>query len=244
MSASINFSQSKQRISDPPPANPTAPPNRSMVLLDGQHRLMACVEAGVAFESDVVFGADPAIMDTIDTNRIRTAGDMASLGGICNANAACALAKLLIVHKKYGIQRMNSPLCKPTRTEIVSLVKSEPRISEVCGHTSSWLGRTIPFRMVTLCYYLFSKQDAAKAEEFFSRLRDGVGLEKTSSIYHLRERITSNATVKRRYVFLELLALFFRAWISYRDDKPVKVLRWRTDGPSPELFPDIGKVEY
>src|ERR1039458_6783003 len=44
------------------------------VLLDGQHRLTACVEAGVTFDTDVVFGLDPTVLDTIDTNVVpRTA---------------------------------------------------------------------------------------------------------------------------------------------------------------------------
>jgi hypothetical protein len=42
---------------------------------------------------------------------------------------------------------------------------------------------------------------------------------------------------------LSIVALFFRAWLYYRDDRPMRALvAWRTDSPLPETFPDINKA--
>jgi len=47
-------------------------------MLDGQHRSWACVQSGVSFDTDVVFGADPEVQDFIDDGFVRTAGTKAA----------------------------------------------------------------------------------------------------------------------------------------------------------------------
>lgn len=67
-------------------------------LLDGQHRLMACTEANVPFDTDVMFGLDPGVLDTIDTNiKPRTAAHVAQMEGVENASGSAALAYLLLL---------------------------------------------------------------------------------------------------------------------------------------------------
>jgi hypothetical protein len=93
-------------------------------LIDGQHRLHACIEAGVPFETDVVTGLAPEAIRTIDIGRVRTAGHIAHLEGVENASVACAIAGLAVLHRKYGIERMNDPRHKPTKTEIVEAART------------------------------------------------------------------------------------------------------------------------
>src|SRR5688572_25165711 len=44
-------------------------------LIDGQHRLLACVKAGVNFRSLVLRGLEPEAQEVLDSGRVRTAGD-------------------------------------------------------------------------------------------------------------------------------------------------------------------------
>jgi hypothetical protein len=68
-------------------------------VIDGQHRLMACVKANIAIESLVVFDCDPESYNTIDKGRARTAGETFRNMDVKNWNsiaaATCCLKMLL-----------------------------------------------------------------------------------------------------------------------------------------------------
>jgi hypothetical protein len=89
------------------------------------------------------------------------------------------------------------------------------------------------------CYYLFSGQNSELAEQFFDRLASGAGLTKHDPVYLLRERLRTNSAGKAKLPLLEIVALFFKAWIAYRNGKQVKCLRWNNGGANPEKFPEI-----
>lgn len=73
------------------------------VLLDGQHRLMACVMANVPFETLIVRGISKEAMPTIDTGAMRTYSDNLKMRGIGNSrNIAAAVRKWYFI-KKYGV---------------------------------------------------------------------------------------------------------------------------------------------
>jgi hypothetical protein len=208
-------------------------------LIDGQHRLLAVIECGIPLEADVVFGLSPKAKGTIDIGRVRSAADIAHFDGMKNTTNACALAYMLLIHRKYGIHRMNNTELKPTKTQVVAAVKDDPRISEVAGQSSAWGRSLVAPRIVNFCHYLFSEQHRHKANQFFSGLVTGTGLDATSPIYQLRERLILNKAAKAKLPPLEIIALFFKAWVAYRSGRQVKALRWRTAGPKPEPFPEI-----
>lgn len=211
-------------------------------LIDGQHRLHACVEAKVPFDTDVILGLAPNTIRTIDIGKSRTAGDIAHIEGAQNAACACAVAALVLLHRRHGIQRMNDPRYQPTKTQIVEAVRSLTGL-ETAVAQARLLGRKIaPPRVVGFCYYEFAARDCGIAGRFFSELAHGLNLRLDNPVYHLRERLLANRQAKAKLPQFEIVALFFKAWLSYRDDKPVRKLFWKTDGPSPEQFPDIGRI--
>jgi hypothetical protein len=210
------------------------------VLLDGQHRLTACVEASVPFDTDVIFGLDPNVLDTIDVDVLpRTAGHIAHLEGVENANGSAAIAYLLLIHEAKGIHRLQSPSCKPTKTQVIARAKADPRIATIAGRAPSWSRRLVHPRVVGFCYYLFSQQNLDLAERFFDELAQGTNLSKDSPVYHLRERLMNNSMAKAKLPLLEIIALFFKAWIAYREGRSVRLLQWRSEGPKAEKFPQI-----
>lgn len=66
---------------------------RSGLLRDGQHRLAACVRAGVPFETFVQFGIDDDVFVVIDTGRKRDGDDAFSIAGVPNAKSASAAVR-------------------------------------------------------------------------------------------------------------------------------------------------------
>ncbi len=99
-------------------------------LIDGQHRLKACIDSGVSFEKDVIFGLPPGAILTIDIHRPRTSGHIAAIQGFHNAACACAIAGLIVLHRRHGIERMNDPRCQPTKTQVVEAARTLPALEE------------------------------------------------------------------------------------------------------------------
>jgi hypothetical protein len=71
---------------------------RGGMLLDGQHRLMACIAADAAFPTVLSQGVDLTARQTIDTGRKRTAGDAMKIEGIANYKNAAASIRLLAAY--------------------------------------------------------------------------------------------------------------------------------------------------
>lgn len=208
-------------------------------LLNGQHRLKACAESDTAIDTDVIFGLDPDVMSTIDIGKVRTAANIAYLDGVENATTACAAAHLILLHENGGIQQLGNKEMEPSKTKVNERVRTDRRISELAGRAAG-MGRGLaPPRVMAFCYYLFSAQDPELAEVFFTRLATGAGLSQYDAVYKLRERLRTNSAGKAKLPLLEIVALFFKAWIAYRDPKPVKCLRWNNSGANPEKFPEI-----
>jgi len=69
-------------------------------LVDGQHRLSACIESAVSFRSLVVYGLTPGTRDVVDTGKPRTNGDMLAMHGQTNSIALAAALKFLINEKR------------------------------------------------------------------------------------------------------------------------------------------------
>jgi len=210
-------------------------------LIDGQHRLKACAEAGVPFETDVIFGLAPEAIRTIDIGKARTAGHIAHLEGVQNAAASCAVAALIVLHQKHGIQYLNDPRCQPTKPQIVEASRRMPGM-EAAVAKARLLGRRIAApRILGFCYWAFAEQNRGLADRFFDELAHGLNLSPDNPVYHLRERLLTDRRAKAKLPQLGIIALFFKAWISYRDNRPLRKLFWKTDGPAPEKFPDIAE---
>lgn len=210
-------------------------------LIDGQHRLRACIDSGVSFENDVIFGLPPEAILTIDIHRPRTAGHIAAIKGFHNASCACAVAGLIVLHRRHGIERMNDPRCQPTKTEVVEAARTLPGLDEAVVQ-ARLLGKKIAApRVVGFCYYQFAAQNRTSAQRFFSELANGLALSPDNPAYHLRERLLADRQAKTKLPQLDVVALFFKAWTYYRENRPLRKLFWKTDGPSPEKFPYIGE---
>lgn len=68
-------------------------------LIDGQHRLMACVQAQKPFETFVAYGLDAETRDVVDTGAPRSNRDVLTMHGIHNASHVASTVRLLIAEK-------------------------------------------------------------------------------------------------------------------------------------------------
>lgn len=66
------------------------------VLVDGQHRLMACLEAGVSFETLLIGGLKASVFTVIDRGATRSNGDVLGIAGFKNGNTVGSTVRPVI----------------------------------------------------------------------------------------------------------------------------------------------------
>lgn len=207
------------------------------ILLDGQHRLFACIEAGVPFTTMVTFGLDPEVFATLDRGRRRTPADSLALLGEPNAEVLAAAVKKLAQLKR-GVLFQHGPASTVGPEETIEVLGQHPRIRESIPFSRK-VGRLAPPSLSTFLHFMFTQRDRALADWFMDRLGSGIGLLGTHGVYHLRKRLESNLIVTAKLPEKHVAALFIKAWNAHRAGRKVRTLRWRNTGEKPEAFPEI-----
>jgi len=70
-------------------------------VVDGQHRLHACVDSGVTIQTAIAYDADPSTFGVIDVGKTRTGNDIWGLAGMSAPNVA-AIAKVVYLYFEHS----------------------------------------------------------------------------------------------------------------------------------------------
>ena len=222
-------------------------------LIDGQHRLSACVASGTAFISYVVCGvSDARAFTTIDTGKPRGAHDMATYMRGLTANQAkdcVAAARIVLAYDSVPDKADFRGYYGGTQSEIrkneymasytLSLM---PTILECSDHIGGRFQGLCSKSVLTACCYLFARKSKQDAFAFFDMLHDGVFSSAHHPVKMLRDVLMMrDRSARKSYkeVNGEIMALIFKAWAAYRKNKEVRLLRWSREGTNRERFPEL-----
>lgn len=153
------------------------------LLIDGQNRLLACVEAGVPFETLVRTGLNPRTRIFVDTGTRRTAADairmnnprMAHYAGVAAAIALRSRYNERIEHfdRKRGWDYKSRTL---THDEVISYLEAHPHIERLAATTDSIRRQvvpTIPNSALLAAFSWFAEVDEKETETMISELLTG-----------------------------------------------------------------------
>jgi hypothetical protein len=206
-------------------------------LIDGQHRLLAVIEADKPIKSVVIRDADEEAQLTTDRGSRRTLGNDLHLRGYKSANnLAAAITLLWQIDRSPQGSIMHA---RPTVREAVALAENTPALADsvrVADQVSRSTGLSIPVGAVLhMKTWDIDQEDAAY---FWERLADGVDLESGHPILQLRKALADDR-VKRfaRMGRTRQWALATKAWNLYREGERVQSLIWRVGGSKPERLP-------
>lgn len=206
-------------------------------LLNGQHRLMACVQTGISFETNVETTIEEEAFTTYDPpTSVRPNAQILEIRGEVNTYMlAASLAWAWRLEKK-NLQLKDIP----SASEIDQLVERHPGMRDSVYRTKTKFFRQGGGSSVaSFVHYIAQQQNVEKCEQFFYMLETGIGLEKGNAVLPLRARLLDQLGAKARLLPAEVLALYIKAWTAFRDDRKVTALRWRTTGETPEPFPSL-----
>ena len=189
-------------------------------LLDGQHRLWACIDAKVPFTTLVAEGIDKASFSTIDTGASRTAGDVVNIAGYKQASAMLAgAAQHIITYKKCAAGGFKT---KVPRTEVLKFVQENPPLRELVTIASSIKS---PVRkhaaVVTAICFMAEKKYPQQVRNFLRKFMTGEELTAKSPILILRNRFIAEINLRPQ----DRLTLTANAWNAYVDGKQISSLK-------------------
>lgn len=205
-------------------------------LLDGQHRLAACIKAGVAFKTDVIWNLDPSCREAIDCGFKRTPTDILQIEGFQVAGDVGALCRLIAAYRRTG--RIDAAVHLPpvSNPELIEVAASEDLdlLLESARAGRLWQGVKYSRALMSFAYWLF-RQTWPKdtVDQFWRKLSDGVGLDMDDPAYQLREKIRAEYRhlSDRKYT----MALIIKAFNAYIRGQKIRCFRLGAK----EAFPSI-----
>lgn len=204
-------------------------------LIDGQHRLTACVKSGVSFQTLVVRGLQKKAFLTIDQGKRRSHGDTLSALGEKNGKDISSALKVI---ERYFTGNLITGKRGFTNSDMVVLLERYPDI-RLCLSGVSHPKGLFPRSIAIACNYLFRQRDEELATRFFESLVSGTNLDEGSPVHVLRERLMRNAMNKAKLKPEYIMALMIKSWNAYRGNREIKALRFRENGDNVEPFPIV-----
>ena len=206
-------------------------PDGNQVLIDGQHRLSACVMANKPLRTYVISDLDTECFDTIDSGKRRNLSDVLSVMGTSNcsllAGALCMVDMYYAKKLGPGGKSYNYP--NEVAKELYD--KYEPEICKSVNMVAT-LKKTLPLppTVAAAGHYIFSAiadpseptgDCSAQADTFLDKLGKGIGLGETCPVRHLRELCFRIKDRQHRWNRFEYLAGLIKTWNHVRFDRPM-----------------------
>ena len=207
-------------------------------LIDGQHRLAACVETGVTVELLVVRGLAPEAFDVLDRNLPRSASDVFAQHDLADHNRIPAAARLVIghnigqIHNHYVLTSFTTTSC--LLKEVLSNQESYYRAARVAARA-----RAVGFNPSGLIAFMVlagSKFDSECVSDFVESCISGTGLEEGDARIAL---INVMRGPRRPKTNADQLASLIRAWNAWRRNQRRYVIKsWVRGAPFPRFDDD------
>lgn len=217
-------------------------------IIDGQHRLAACIDANYTLETIFVKGLQTDTIKTIDIGqKTRTFTDILEITHRTNykyATKITATVKFIMRFEKniydnggWSIERSSL-----TTEMFLKWIDENPDIIDFVGENMSIIStgdKLINAYLFCGLKWVIDKYNKTESDKFFQMLSDGIGLEKLSPIYVLRKRILAEklGTYAYKMKHSELIFLIIRTWNYHLENRSVKKLF------IPKTMPKIKRIK-
>ena len=208
-------------------------------ILDGQHRLYACIQAGAPFETVVIRGLSLEVQDTIDTGMSRRMADQLAIRGEAGSATLAAVARQAF-RWLHGAKMGGSSDREPTHGEMLALIEIDPRIREA----AAWADKARhSFKSVTgsawgMAWLLFHGSDHLSAEVFLEKVMTGEDLTAGDPALAFRNRIWKARENGERLNQYEQLGYLIMAWNAFQEGRKLAKLLPPRGGFTPKTYPE------
>lgn len=209
-------------------------------VLDGQHRLMAVLEADVTIETLVITGLDLQAQETMDQGQPRSFGDTLKLRGEKNYTVLAAATAIVCVYERDGVPHRESGAARPSIPQLSRTLERNPDLRESVELALGLIRPWLPVSQIAALHYLFAIADTDNARAFVTRLATGEQLSAADPIYVLRERLISEHANPETSLNTKVkLAFLVRTWNAFMRGETIRRLVFQPGGANPDRFPQI-----
>lgn len=162
------------------------------ILADSGHRIRACIQAGVPYETILVTGIEPEAVATIDRGRPRSISDDLKMSDEKHAASLGAAMRNLWIFAKWDLAAVFSS------TEANLLLQRRPTIRDSV-HKATRV-KVLPPSMVAALHYIGTRVQgkAAEADAFINVLSSGIPFYDGDPAQMVRERFLRQQAQKNR----------------------------------------------
>lgn len=227
---------------------------KSGFLKDGQHRLMAVIQAAeqgatmgdetlppnpkISIQMQVTWGLEDDVFDVLDTGLPRSASQILAIAGYANQNALAASARL--VYQFDNLEYKFWRNVKISNHEILKTVQ-DTGLSEYVPYATPLVPvGFIPSAVVAGYYVCERAAPKGPHEEFLEALRTGLDYKGTDDPRRiLREyMVRSKGQPKMRRDAAIHLALYIISWNDFVQKRKRNAISWRSNMPFPKPIED------
>lgn len=179
-------------------------------LNDGQHRLLACIEAGTAFRSVVVVGVDRETRLTTDTGKGKDRSTLLGMAGVANSRRVAAALTVFII---YDLGLYVPSYDAITAQDLCDFYAQKEALMIKGAHIlNSKQSKALAPASLMAAFLILSPLNEAAANEFVHRVIDGAGLPAGHPILLLRAKLMTEKRLRNH----ERLELILRTWNYWR----------------------------
>lgn len=164
-------------------------------LLDGQHRLHACINSGVSFETVLVSGVKNDAFKTIDTGKTRNASDVLSSLGITYSNSKATSIKGISTKANLKRRWVNGTDVPYTNEEVLTYY--EDNSEKIDEYISVFEPLYKKYKMISLSnavMFAFILDDIdGKGKEYIRQIYTGVQETDSNIPIFVRDRLIKSA---------------------------------------------------
>lgn len=209
-------------------------------LIDGFHRMNACVASESSFNTLAVYGIDSNLKHIIDTGTMRSNADTIEMY-FKNTKYTSVIAAA-IRYVKLIKRNLSDRTLILKNDDVIQFIEIYPEFLDFVHENSKIIGsyncRIFSASRLCACLWIFQqKYDAETVDNFFIKLVSGLGLTEESPIYILRRKMESikfSSDLRRKSYGLKeddeikLIFLGFQKWMQ---NESIKVMKMPKDLP-------------
>lgn len=205
-------------------------------LIDGQNRLMACIEADMPFTTLVAHGLESRTQMVMDQGVRRTGTDVVHFAapGLKDATVVASIVRADRAWKTVGPDAAfagGSRHYTPSASDLADWLESHPECASAAETAKTVNQRTrnlLPKSVIGVLWLRFREKDMEDADRFMDLFASGAGLAADDPILVLRDRL--RVAKERKEPMVARAALMVKAWDKWRQGGRVSRLNWSPAG--------------
>ena len=198
---------------------------KSGALLDGQNRLLAAKSAKVDLVTDICYGLDDDVFNTIDVGRVRSNGHLMfrEFVNVINKPSeghmlARAVKKIILHDHGYSqcaaTHRMNYAKLRISDSLLIDYVKKNKMVLEHLKYVRASFGTdsVVPRATILYVYHIGARFDDSYARAFIDKAFGGEHLIRNEACYHLYNFLRRVKQKTLRWTAAEVENTIIKVW--------------------------------